>query len=545
MKFLPERRQMKKKLFAAAVLLFSVFMFHVISYADYEYDMYECWWEEQTEDGRILGSWDKCDAKTAYKVRLLYGSSRKTVKDWYTASSSATNDFTSYIVKKGTGVYYFDVYPSKGGTEYMVSSEELEVTGAMLNRAKKYLQNAAAEKQSQMSGWMKGPDGNWRFYKEGGAACRNEWLDDGGKRYHFGSDSVMQTGWQTIGNYWYFFDASGALYVNTVTPDGYSVNGEGIYIDGNGNPVMAAGQSSGGNNSGSSSSGSSRTLSSISISVSEKSNGAGQVSSADFRAGGGFNIVNETLSIPRDQWTAGNTVTVTLQCVPKDGYSFATGTVKASISGASNITVSGGASERTVKFTYIPRMKLAAPTGFCFNDNMELTWKKSDRANGYKLVFYLDGSKAGEKTVSKNKLEDVYEYLDMGRYEGVVSVRVYARNTEKSKYITDSDAGIIDDLAALWDNAGMGGLVWEGSSLCCYDETGEKLKGWQQVDGSWYHFKNNGAADGPGWFQDKDGCWYWFDGMHRMCVGTINDGNASYFMNDGSNPSIPYGAWKE
>lgn len=532
-----------KNRFLLMITLVTVLLFSFTVYADYEYDMYECWWEDQDDNGRILGSWDKCDAATAYKVRLTVGSS-KVVKGWYTASSSGSNDFTAYIVKNGTGTYYFDVYPSKGGEKYMICSEGLQVTSAMLSKAKKYVKEKQAEQASQMHGWIKGPDGNWRYYKDGGTACRNEWLNDGGKWYFFDSDSVMQTGWQAINGYWYCFETSGALYTNTVTPDGYTVNGDGVYVDANGSPVPVSGSSSGGGSS-SSYTGRTTTLSSISIGVSEKSVEDGKVRTAEFRAASGFDIVSETLSTPREQWAAGTAVSVSLKIVPKIGYQFTSGTFKVSINGASNIQVSGGTSEKTVKFSYKPKMKLAAPDGFCFNENTELTWHRSERASSYKAVFYLDGSQVDTKTVSTNKIGDVYEYLDMGRYEGTVSVKIYAQNTNNSSCILTSNAGVIDDLAALEESMGMGGFTWEGSKLYYYDEFGEKVKGWQHIDNNWYHFKNNGAADGPGWYQDTDGCWYWFDSMCRMCVGTINDGNADYFMNDGSNPNLPYGAWRQ
>lgn len=532
---------MKKiTLFLAAVL--AMVLFTVTAYAEYNYDynIFDCWWEEQTEDGRIFGSWEKCDVATSYKVRLTYGNSRKVVKDWYTSSSSGINDFTSYIANKGTGTYYFDVYPVKGGTDYMVSSEGLEVTSTMVNLAKKHEKKEAEERKAAMSGWSQGPDGYWRYYKSGGVACKNEWLDDAGKRYHFDSSGKMQTGWQQISGYWYYFDKSGALYVNTVSPDGYRVNAEGKWIDENGSPIPVSSSSS-----SSSSKTSTRTLSSISIYINEKNNGEGKATTANFTAGSGFDIVSENLSVPRELWNPGDSITVTLRCTPKSGYTFTAGSVKATVSGGSNIQVSGGTTERTVKFTYTPKMKLATPVGFCFNENMELTWRKSERAAGYKLVFYRNNSQIGSKTVTVNKFPDVYEYLYTGE-EGKISVKVYAVNNGKaSSYLINSDAGVIDDLNALESAAGYGGFTWEGNKLYYYDSIGDKATGWQYIDSNWYHFKNSGAADGPGWFQDKDGCWYWFDNLCRMCVGTINDGKANYFMNDGSNPNLPYGAWKE
>lgn len=51
-----------------------------------------------------------------------------------------------------------------------------------------------------------------------------------------GNQGRMMTGWNRIGGKWYFLDPSdGHLLVNTVTPDGYTVDGEGAWIV-NGNP---------------------------------------------------------------------------------------------------------------------------------------------------------------------------------------------------------------------------------------------------------------------------------------------------------------------
>ena len=45
----------------------------------------------------------------------------------------------------------------------------------------------------------------------------------------------MQTGWQLINGFWHYFNPvsdgpKGALFVNTLTPNGYKVNTEGRWI---------------------------------------------------------------------------------------------------------------------------------------------------------------------------------------------------------------------------------------------------------------------------------------------------------------------------
>ena len=47
--------------------------------------------------------------------------------------------------------------------------------------------------------------------------------------YYFEQSGIMQTGWKSINNNWYFFNPSGALLKDSVTPDGYPVDKDGIW----------------------------------------------------------------------------------------------------------------------------------------------------------------------------------------------------------------------------------------------------------------------------------------------------------------------------
>ena len=64
---------------------------------------------------------------------------------------------------------------------------------------------------NMVTGWLKDANNEWRYFEE--QKTENE-----GK---------MATGWQNIGGYLYCFDSSGKLYINTITPDGYSVDANG------------------------------------------------------------------------------------------------------------------------------------------------------------------------------------------------------------------------------------------------------------------------------------------------------------------------------
>ena len=81
-------------------------------------------------------------------------------------------------------------------------------------------------------GWTKTPSG-W-YYLESTGLMKTGWLQDvDGKWYFLDTakgiqEGKMLTGWNWIDGYCYYFDIqSGALLVNTTTPDGYKVNADG------------------------------------------------------------------------------------------------------------------------------------------------------------------------------------------------------------------------------------------------------------------------------------------------------------------------------
>ncbi len=101
------------------------------------------------------------------------------------------------------------------------------------------------------AGWFQ--DGTGRFYvKENGTCATEEWLTMDGLTYWFDNTGYMATGWREFkdGSFyyfypadghmavncwlqdvdWYYFGTDGKLLTNTVTPDGYTVNEYGIWV---------------------------------------------------------------------------------------------------------------------------------------------------------------------------------------------------------------------------------------------------------------------------------------------------------------------------
>lgn len=55
-----------------------------------------------------------------------------------------------------------------------------------------------------------------------------QWIEN--KWYYFAASGEMQTGWQQIGNKWYYLTADGDCLLDTITPDGYKVDPNGVWI---------------------------------------------------------------------------------------------------------------------------------------------------------------------------------------------------------------------------------------------------------------------------------------------------------------------------
>lgn len=110
--------------------------------------------------------------------------------------------------------------------------------------------------QDAVGWWFKNSDGSYPYncWKELAYNGVSEWYhfsaegymqtgwftDTDGRVYYLnpvsdGTQGAMATGWKQIDGYWYYFNEvsdgyKGALLVNTVTPGGYQVDGQGRWV---------------------------------------------------------------------------------------------------------------------------------------------------------------------------------------------------------------------------------------------------------------------------------------------------------------------------
>ncbi len=105
------------------------------------------------------------------------------------------------------------------------------------------------------TGWYQDMEDSGRWYylapQQGGpqGAMTTGWIQDNGRWYFMdtrigGPRGGMLTGWQWIDGKCYYLDPAqgGAAIVSGTTPDGFTVDASGAWVDGNGNPYYEAGK---------------------------------------------------------------------------------------------------------------------------------------------------------------------------------------------------------------------------------------------------------------------------------------------------------------
>ena len=114
--------------------------------------------------------------------------------------------------------------------------------------------SSLAPAQAALTGTWVSVGSRWRFQKQDGSYAASGIYEIKGACYGFGADTYMLSGWQELGGKWYYFSIStgalrrsawipsavsakrwyylgtdGAMLTDTVTPDGYRVDGNGAW----------------------------------------------------------------------------------------------------------------------------------------------------------------------------------------------------------------------------------------------------------------------------------------------------------------------------
>lgn len=197
-------------------------------------------WED---DNSPVARWDNAGGAKSYQVRLYRGSSSvgsavTTTNDYYNFSSNITRE----------GEYYFKVraISSSNKKGEWFESDYIYVDDDMLDDIKNGhygISNgsgntASAPGSNASSGtWMRNNVGWWYQYANG-TYPSNGWLKINDIWYCFDASGYMRTGWILAGDGKYYYcdpregSNQGAMLTNQRTPDGYWVDANGVWIQG-------------------------------------------------------------------------------------------------------------------------------------------------------------------------------------------------------------------------------------------------------------------------------------------------------------------------
>ena len=124
------------------------------------------------------------------------------------------------------GSHIVNEWKQINGTWYRFDNSGAMQTGWIKENGTWYYLNDSGAMQT---GWVK-DKGIW-YYLNSSGVMQTGWVKDKGMWYYLNQSGAMETGWFTVSGKWYYANESGALATNTITPDGYTVNADGEWVE--------------------------------------------------------------------------------------------------------------------------------------------------------------------------------------------------------------------------------------------------------------------------------------------------------------------------
>lgn len=194
-------------------------------------------WDEATG----VANWNDMPGAHHYQIKLFRGSSfiGSTIQTY-----EPSYNFASKLNRAGKYTFQVRGVDDKKQTGNWAESDVLEITKETLHYytgvedTKDHVTDAGIYRPGNTAGgpgtvnsrWEQDSLG-WRYRRADGSYSIGCWEFINGKWYCFNNASYMQGGWIWSNGKWYYCDwATGAMLVNTVTPDGYKVGMDGVLI---------------------------------------------------------------------------------------------------------------------------------------------------------------------------------------------------------------------------------------------------------------------------------------------------------------------------
>lgn len=189
----------------------------------------------------IFVQWETT-AKTPCLLWLIKGasagSSGKALLATKMSAETSIYDITHKIQDHGAGDYCIKIEPTMSCTpmEDSMTSNTIKVTQEMIGQSEATYVTVpvTAGPGNQPGKWTWEKDGS-RHYRNGDGTIPTGWLNINGSWYLFDGAGKPLTGWHWVKaangkERCYYMGYDGVCAINTITPDGYSVNNDGAWI---------------------------------------------------------------------------------------------------------------------------------------------------------------------------------------------------------------------------------------------------------------------------------------------------------------------------
>lgn len=202
--------------------------------SDYDLDVYGAVWDGDTG----YGYWEDSGDGKRYELRVYRGNSLLNSSTLSTIDNGY--NFSGYITRSGTYTFRVRaVYNSSNKGEWTESDDwyvdsetakEFQNSSGSGSTSVNTSGSSAGVPGSSSSGaWLQDSVG-WWYCNADRSYTVNGWQYINNKWYYFNERGYMVTGWVLWKNIYYYCGPDGAMLTNTWTPDGYYVDGNGVWV---------------------------------------------------------------------------------------------------------------------------------------------------------------------------------------------------------------------------------------------------------------------------------------------------------------------------
>ena len=193
---------------------------------DYELSINDVGWDGDTG----YAQWTEAEDAHRYEVKVYRGKNLLTKSPLY--ATMLYYDLGEFITQKGTYTFQVRAVYSNTHRGEWTESDEWEVDEETAKKFRDYTgRNAGSQDGDNAGEWVK-EGSKWWYRNRDGSYTTENWQYIDNKWHYFDSQGYMVTGWVNWKDHSYYCGKDGAMWASCWTPDGYYVDGDGMWVSG-------------------------------------------------------------------------------------------------------------------------------------------------------------------------------------------------------------------------------------------------------------------------------------------------------------------------